>query len=377
MNQRLRSWATIVVIAVLLTVTTWLLLVEPSRNTHSSWERVHTSVALPVETSDALTAVEDSDDQDSDDTHTRNRFIDEQAVIELSLEEQRIAGIKTAHLAAMSYRPETKAYGEVLDVQELLELRTRYDAARSEKEIYAAELQASLHEYQRLRKLGKQGKIVSPQQLKVSESNWLRDKARLESASIKQRNVRDQAVQVWGHTLGSMALSEKSKQFDRLINHLDVLVLVTLLPGQSLAKTTSLVFVGRTANRNHAREARLISAATHTDDVTQGETYLFLTDGEQFRTGMRLVVWIPKTQSAHTGVYLPAESVVWYAGKPWSYVRISDVLFVRRSVPKDSELDGGWIVRDGFEANEQIVVDGTQSLLSEEFRWQIPEEDTD
>ncbi len=377
MNQRLKSWTTIVVIAVLLIVTTWLLWEERSRDTLSSWERLHTSVTLPVETRDAQTAVEDSDDQDFDDTHTRIRLIDGQAVVELSLEEQRIAGIQTAHLAALPHRPETKAYGEVLDVQELLELRTRYDAARLEKEIYAAELQASLHEYQRLRKLGKQGKIVSPQQLKVSESNWLRDTARLKSASIKQRNVHDQAVQVWGHTLGSMALSENSKQFERLINHLDVLVLVTLLPGQSLAKATSLVYVGRTANRNRAREARLISAATHTDDVTQGETYMFLTDGEQFRTGMRLVVWIPKTQSAHTGVYLPAESVVWYAGKPWSYVKISDVLFVRRSVPQDSELDGGWIVSAGFAANEQIVVAGTQTLLSEEFRWQIPEEDTD
>ncbi len=377
MNQRLRSWTTIVVIAVLLTVTTWLLLVERSRDTPSSRERLHTSVALPVETRDGQTAVDDSDDRDSDDTYTRLRFVDGQAVVELSMEEQRIAGIETAHLAALSHRPETKAYGEVLNVHDLLELRTRYDSARTEKEIYAAELQASLHEYQRLRKLGKQGKIISPQELKVSESNWLRDKARLEAASIKQRNVRDQAVQVWGNTLGSMALGENAKQFDRLINHIDVLVLVTLLPGQSLAKATSLIFVGRTANRNHAREAHLISAATHTDDVSQGETYLFLTDGEQFRTGMRLVVWIPKTQSAHTGVYLPAESVVWYAGKPWSYVKISDVLFVRRSVPQDSELNGGWIVREGFAANEQIVVAGTQTLLSEEFRWQIPEEDTD
>ena len=262
-------------------------------------------------------------------------------------------------------------------MQPLLEYRTRYDAARSEKEIYAAELQASLHEYQRLRKLGKQGKIISPQQLKVSESNWRRDKARLESASIKQQNVRDQTVQIWGHTLGSMALIEGSKQFERLINHQDVLLLVTLLPGQRLTEETHFVFVARDADRSQARKATLISAATRTDAVTQGETYLFVTDGKQLRTGMRLVAWIPQTKSAQIGVRLPANSIVWYAGKPWAYVKISDDLFTRRSGPRETELDGAWFVRHGFEPNEQIVVNGTQLLLSEEFRWQIPEEDND
>lgn len=228
-----------------------------------------------------------------------------------------------------------------------------------------------------MRKLGEQGQIVSPQQLKVSESNWRRDKARLESANIKQRNVRNQAVQIWGQALGSIALSQDSMQFDRLINHQDVLVLVTLLPEQSLGDGTSVVFVDRNTDRKQARKAQLISAATHTDDVTQGETYLFLTDGEHLRTGMRLLVWIPQRKTAQMVVRLPANSIVWYAGKPWAYVKIGDELFARRSVPRESELDGGWFVRDGFATDEQIVVNGAQMLLSEEFRWQIPEEDSD
>ncbi len=377
MNRGRRFWAYASVFAVLFAASIWMLTAGQSLDTGWSRKHLHALVTLQDKTSDTSTGGKDDDGNGRDAQQSRIQILDGQAVIKLSMEEQRIAGIKTARLASLSHRPETKAYGEVLDVQPLLEYRTRYDAARSEKEIYAAELQASLHEYQRLRKLGKQGKIISPQQLKVSESNWRRDKARLESASIKQQNVRDQTVQIWGHTLGSMALIEGSKQFERLIHHQDVLLLVTLLPGQRLTEETHFVFVARDADRSQARKATLISAATRTDAVTQGETYLFVTDGKQLRTGMRLVAWIPQTKSAQIGVRLPANSIVWYAGKPWAYVKISDDLFTRRSVPLESELDGAWFVSHGFEPNEQIVVNGTQLLLSEEFRWQIPEEDND
>jgi len=34
-------------------------------------------------------------------------------------------------------------------------------------------------------------------------------------------------------------------------------------------------------------------------------------------------------------------------------------------------------VRAGLRSGERIVVTGGQMLLSEEFRWQIPEEDND
>ncbi len=92
---------------------------------------------------------------------------------------------------------------------------------------------------------------------------------------------------------------------------------------------------------------------------------------------MRLIVWIPQSKTVQMGVRLPAESIIWYAGKPWAYVKLSEELFARRSVPRESELDDAWFVRDGFTTDEHIVVSGAQLLLSEEFRWQIPEEDTD
>jgi hypothetical protein len=69
--------------------------------------------------------------------------------------------------------------------------------------------------------------------------------------------------------------------------------------------------------------------------------------------------------------------VIWYAGRQWVYIKVSDELFVRRALRTNHETARGWLTRDGFSAGELVVIAGGQMLLSEEFRWQIPEEDDD
>jgi len=42
------------------------------------------------------------------------------------------------------------------------------------------------------------------------------------------------------------------------------------------------------------------------------------------------------------------------------------------------EIDGGWIIKEGIIIeNDKIVVDGAQLLLSEEFKYQIKNENED
>lgn len=313
---------------------------------------------------------------DDDDSPSRRQTLGGQSVLKLTEEEQQYSGVVTLLLTAEAYLPEQKAYGKVLDIRPLLELRTEYEAARSDRAIFEAELKASSKEYERLRKLHEQGKVIAENQVYDAEALYRSDIAQLDSAKIRLRDTRDKTIQEWGRALSVMALDDDVGSLDHFIAHEEMFLLVTLMPDQSLPEQTQIVYVDRNGDRARARPALFVSEAPGTDAARQGESYIFRTSGKGLRTGMRLDVWIPQRQEPLHGVNLPRDSIVWYAGKPWVYVKIDAEHFTRREVLAGSERQHGWFVQDNFNPGEQIVVSGGQMLLSEEFRWQIPEEDT-
>lgn len=306
----------------------------------------------------------------------RLRIVNGRPVLRLSEEEQQYSGIVTHTLTTESYAPERRAYGKVLDIQPLLDLRSEYEAAWSDKEVSEAELMASSKEYERLRTLHDQGEVVAEKQVNDAEALWQADEARLASATTRLESTRDTLIQQWGRPLSAMALDDDSGQLDRFIDHDEVLLLVTLPADEDLPEETQTVYIDRNSNRARARPAVLVSPAPGTDIARQGESWIFRSDGDRLRTGMRLDVWIPQSGEAIRGINLPKDAIVWYAGAPWAYVKIDSENFTRREVPERREREQGWFVLDGFSAGEQVVVSGGQMLLSEEFRWQIPEEDT-
>ena len=92
---------------------------------------------------------------------------------------------------------------------------------------------------------------------------------------------------------------------------------------------------------------------------------------------MRLSAWMILSKDIEKGVNVPLSSVIWYGGQPWVYVKVADDLYQRRPVSDYRETDFGWFIRDTFEQHDEVVTKGGQLLLSEELRWQIPEEDDD
>jgi hypothetical protein len=77
------------------------------------------------------------------------------------------------------------------------------------------------------------------------------------------------------------------------------------------------------------------------------------------------------------GVIVPAQAVVWHAGKAWAYVKQDQQTFARYEVSAAEELDGGWFSAGGLRAGDEVVVSGSQLLLSEELKYQIRNENED
>lgn len=322
--------------------------------------------------------VEDADDDD-DDAPSRLQIKDDILGIELSASTQALSGIRVEPVAAMEHQAEIRALAEVVGMQPLLELRARYNGLRAKMRITEVQQRRSREAYERLRLLHEDNANISTRQLEEARAQMQADNAQLAAQQQQLDSLREEAGQAWGETLAKWALNENDNAlFQQLLQRQDVLLNVTLGRDQSLPDHTRTVYINQDNNRLNARKAYLVAAAPGTSPSLQGETYYFRTPADKLRVGMRVHVWVPTTGETVSGVHLPSQSVVWQADEAWVYLRLDDDFFYRRALDEPVKLGDGWFVpADQIKAGSDIVTRGVQMLLSEEYRWQIPDEDDD
>lgn len=296
--------------------------------------------------------------------------------VSISPQRQRQGGLKTQALVAFSQSLETLAYGRVVDISPLLDLRARFRTAQSELAIAEAALRVAQKNHDRLAKLHDES-IIPTRELIQAESQLAADQARHGAASRHLREIREEALQSWGAELFKQAVEAESALFTRLLTHQDVLALVALPANQSLPKQAQTIGIAPGGKPDSRRAARLIAAAPKAEESTQGETWFFAADSQGLRTGMRLDVWIPQSGATAQGVLIPLSAVVWRDGQPWVFVRTGPDAFIRRPVATHGEHGEDWFVADGFAPGEDAVVVGGQMLLSEEQRRNAPKNGDD
>lgn len=322
-------------------------------------------------------ATDDEQDDDDDEVDAKQQLVDGSLVVRISTDTQKLAGIKTILSENISVQSEDRAFATVIDIQDLLVMRSHYREAIAERQVANTILRNSAKLLEQLQVLHREASNISKRELQQASATWEEQRARIQAINIRLQNIRENMIHKWNTEITELALKDNSKLFDRLLNQKDYLVLMTLKPNQQLTTDTAFVFVNKMDERASARKAYFISAASFSDNTLQGETYFLRTNAEKIRVGMRLYVWLPDTGFSGEGVNIPEQAVVWYAGTPWAYVQVDDELFSRRSLLNPIETDNGWLVKDNFEIGERIVVSGAQTLLSEEFKWAIPDEDDD
>lgn len=294
--------------------------------------------------------------------------------VALDDEAEAYSGIETVVLSASHFFPEVKAQARVVDLRELLQFRSQHNQALAALNVAKVAEKSAAQELARLKKsVGS----VAAKNINYAEANWRDAKAKLQGLQFQLQDVRDQARQSWGETVAGWVIESNSKQFERLLSRQDSLLLVTLPIDQPLPAEVSFIRIARDSDREDARKAYLVAPALIADHAIQGETYYFRTATGKLRSGMRLDAWIPKGNEPLSGVFIADEAIVWYAGQPWAYVELEDGLYQRRSLRDSMTAVGGVFVQTAINEGETLVLEGAQMLLSEEFRWQIHDEDDD
>lgn len=300
----------------------------------------------------------------------------ESSVITLSGPQQASTGLVLARLEGIEWRNEVTASGKVLDIQDLLSLRTRYRTAQAEAAVARAALALARKNRQRVTTLHRED-IIAGRVLAEVESQYASEQARSLAAERLLADLRSQSVQTVGSELSRLILSDHAPLLEDWIRQRRVLLLISLPERQVTSTPIATLHISRDTDRKTARPAQLLSSAPLTDHFTQGETYYYHASAEGLRSGMRLHVWIPQTGTAQPGVIVPYTAVIWHEGKPWVYRQIAPDRYARSELPEHREYGADWLVTGSLKPGDTVVVNGAQLLLSEELKRQIPDEDDD
>lgn len=293
--------------------------------------------------------------------------VDGRTVVTLDAAVQRRSGLRTAVLNATPYRHETQAYAQVMDLQPLIDLRTRDAAAVAEQVSAAAAAQAASADEARSAALYRDGRNVSQQVFETAQAVARAQRARERAAARTVEDLRGAMRTSFGDTLAGWLLDPAAPAWQRLLQRRDVLLRVNQPPGAAASAPARVEIDTGTGRRV---PATFVALATQGDPAVPGEVWIYRAAGP-IAGGTRLDAYLPAapgSAAATAGVVVPTAATVWYAGQTWAYVQTAADRFARVPVPADAPVAGGQYAASGIAPGAKVVVQGAQLLLSEELK---------
>lgn len=298
-------------------------------------------------------------------------------VVRVSPESQKASGIAVDGLRPGSSEAAIEAYGMVMNLQPLAEMRGRYLAAAAEARALRAAVAATESDFRRMELLFKDDRNVSEQAVRAAEARYRSEQARQSAAEQAAASLRDSIRSTWGDAVTGWATNPDSQSMQALLQQSSFLVQLVLPYDLPRSAIRGRIMVTPAVSHEPARPARFVADSPQVDPALPGETYFYMADGGGLRAGMRVLARIGLGAAAVSGVIVPPAAVVWHAGKAWVYVKDDEQTFARHEVSTAQELDGGWFNAVGLDADDEVVVSGAQLLLSEELKYQIRNENED
>lgn len=288
----------------------------------------------------------------------------------------QLAGIKTQILERAHQQPEFSAFGTIVSLEPLLQLRQQYLAAQAQQDGAKARYTEAHLNLSRTKNLHEQD-IVSTRRLQEQQAQWQSDKAALDATSYQQQTILAASRLEWGDTLTDWFIRKPNQAADRFLQHHAQLLLVTLPPNTHLTPEIRRIMIDEHGRREQAIAATLISSSPRIDPVSQGERYFFSVEGRRIPFGAHVTAWIANGAEQSNGVIVPSSAVVWHLGQALAFVKTQNGQFGRRLINIQIPIGQGYFVSETLQAGEEIVITGAQTLLSQELKNQIPNEDDD
>lgn len=294
----------------------------------------------------------------------------DETTVKFDAAERQLGGVETGALAAGRHQPTVRAFGVVVDPQELIDLGGQVETARAQlgKARASAGLAGKNFERAKMLRTGERG-VVSMEAFQTTQGAFQVETANAAVAESQMSSLTATARQRWGPALGQ-AILDDTEAVRRLRRGDDLLLQLTIPSGAALADAPGDATVQGAHGGAHA--ARFLSASPRTDPKIQGRSFFYVTEAKAagLLPGMNVEARLPSGEPEE-GVIVPGGALVWLHGKAWVYRERAADHFARREVSTGQPEGDGFFQSADFDRDGKFVVKGAQVLLSEEFRAQV------
>jgi hypothetical protein len=299
-------------------------------------------------------------------------------VVQLNLATQKNSGISVEPLQAYNYHGNIKVLGTVVSIQTLVDYNSQYQQLQSQLALAENILPNHQLQYQRYKQLNEDDKNVSDKAVQEAQAFVINDQTQIRATQAQLKALTDTIVAQWGKPLATLITQHPApSQLHDLLTQNKVLVQASFPLNYKEPETNSSIYISPIQGEVQPIRAEYVSQSIQTDISNLGKTYFYSAPADFLRVGMRVnVVPAQSASSMVKGVLVPNQAIVWHGGMAWIYVKTKPDTFLRKPVASDTELDDGWFDSNVHPGTE-VVTHGAQLLLSEEFKFQIKNENDD
>ncbi len=290
---------------------------------------------------------------------------DDKTIVVLDLASIEAVGIATVSSVASKMGHQVASFGTVVEPSEIIESAGAHGEAKARLAATNAKLAASMAAWNRAKLLFSDGRSMSQAQMQTVEEAYHSDEAARLEAQAKLDAVSEAARQVWGDALAK-SISDQGPAAKSYRSGKQLLVRVAIPGSGQPPVKAELSWDG-----GGVAVASLVGTLPKVDPRFQQRLALYSVpalDGPApgATVGVQLA-----SGGLQTGAMVPASALVWWDGSAWIYTQADKGKFSRLVVPNPEAQAGGLVFVAGLPADQMVVVQGAQVLLSEESRDKI------
>ena len=288
----------------------------------------------------------------------------------ISSESQRSVGIIVQKPELSSFQEQKTFHGILADVNDLIELNKLFKLNNSRLTESKIILKQKKQDLQRMKGLFNSGRKVSARQLELTELAFEEAKRKLSETKSELDAIKQKVTSTWNARI-SDGLGKNSGLLSAIISRKVDITRFSIL---SKPKINEYIWQVKSSGFNDSinYKATLLGPSGQSLKGETGETWLLKSNVLNLASGSPVVVYA-EDKNKQSGVLVPEDAIVRFAGESWVYLQENPDYF-ERVILKTTYSNSDGVFSQHIRPDQLIVVVGAQSLLSEELRHQIENE---